>query len=771
MENQDIQQLDQLERPDGAYDENQIQVLEGLEAVRKRPGMYIGSTDERGLHHLVYEIVDNAVDEALAGFCNEIIITLHKDGSCSVQDNGRGFPVGIHPKIGRPAVEVCLTILHAGGKFGGGGYKVSGGLHGVGASVVNALSKWLTVDIYRDFSHYAMRFTSQFDEKKGKVIAGKPDAPLAKVGNTRKKGTLVRFLPDDAIFEDVRFNYDTVFRRLQELAYLNRGLKIVFLDERVSDPARRETTFHYEGGISEFVKFINKNKEVLFAEPIYISGLVGTTSVEVAMQYNDTYSENIFAFVNNIHTPDGGTHLAGFNMALTRVINDYGRKHNILKANDTNLSGEDTREGLAAIVSVKLEDPQFESQTKSKLGNSEVRTIVNSLVGKQLADYLEENPQVAKLILDRCLAASRAREAARKARDLTRRKTVLESASLPGKLADCSERDPGKCEIFLVEGDSAGGSAKEGRDRHFQAILPLRGKILNVEKTRLDKALGNNEIKSMLTAFGCGFGDEFDESKLRYHRIVCMTDADVDGAHIRILMLTFFYRYMRPLVEKGYDCKQMQGLALKNVALTLKKGKKVLYSDLGEMLFTHFGVTGPLVLTASAHMTDAAGVRAGRYRLRIDLKPALDEAALDARIQADFSKFSNRDFINALSDLLPQKAIQPVAELSGIPLRKKVHDVTREERRALIGVLKGLELRPIGFRPLAEAIVTRGGVDVREVDPRTMQSKLCPGLYFAGEMLDVDATTGGYNLQIAFSTGHLAGISAAQAAGESVNKV
>ena len=569
MENQDIQQLDQLERPDGAYDENQIQVLEGLEAVRKRPGMYIGSTDERGLHHLVYEIVDNAVDEALAGFCNEIIITLHKDGSCSVQDNGRGFPVGIHPKIGRPAVEVCLTILHAGGKFGGGGYKVSGGLHGVGASVVNALSKHMQVNVYQEGKIYQQEYA------RGKVLYD-----LKVIGETERTGTTIRFWPDvkaeddpNGIFETGDFQYDVLKTRFREMAFLNRGIRIVFRDERPEEP--KENVFHYEGGISEFVKFINKNKEVLFAEPIYISGLVGTTSVEVAMQYNDTYSENIFAFVNNIHTPDGGTHLAGFYMALTRVINDYGRKHNILKANDTNLSGEDTREGLAAIVSVKLEDPQFESQTKSKLGNSEVRTIVNSLVGKQLADYLEENPQVAKLILDRCLAASRAREAARKARDLTRRKTVLESASLPGKLADCSERDPGKCEIFLVEGDSAGGSAKMGRDRHFQAILPLRGKILNVEKTRLDRVLANEEIKAMITAFGCGVGDEFDITKLRYDRIVCMTDADVDGSHIRILMLTFFYRYMRPLIEQGHVYAAQPPL----YKVTYQKTERYCYSD------------------------------------------------------------------------------------------------------------------------------------------------------------------------------------------------
>ena len=563
MDNQEMQ------HNAGSYDENQIQVLEGLEAVRKRPGMYIGSTDERGLHHLVYEIVDNAVDEALAGFCNEIIITLYKDGSCSVQDNGRGFPVGIHPKIGRPAVEVCLTILHAGGKFGGGGYKVSGGLHGVGASVVNALSRHLQVNVYQDGKVYQQEY------ERGKVLYD-----LKVVGQTDRTGTTIRFWPDvkgegddQGIFETGDFHFDTLKTRFREMAFLNRGIRIIFRDERPEEPVDR--VFHYEGGISEFVKYINKNKEVLFPEPIYISGMVDTTSVEVAMQYNDTYSENIFTFVNNIHTPDGGTHLAGFSMAITRVINDYGRKHNILKANDANLTGDDIREGLAAIVSVKLEDPQFESQTKSKLGNSEVRTIVNSLVGKQLTDYLEENPSTAKQILDRCLAASRAREAARKARDLTRRKTVLESASLPGKLADCSERDPSKCEIFLVEGDSAGGSAKMGRDRHFQAILPLRGKILNVEKTRLDRVLANEEIKAMITAFGCGVGEDFDISKLRYDRIVCMTDADVDGSHIRILMLTFFYRYMRPLIEQGHVYAAQPPL----YKVTYQKTERYCYSD------------------------------------------------------------------------------------------------------------------------------------------------------------------------------------------------
>ncbi len=570
MDNLENKEMLENQEAVGSYDENQIQVLEGLEAVRKRPGMYIGSTDERGLHHLVYEIVDNAVDEALAGFCTEIVITLEKDGSCSVHDNGRGFPVGIHPKIGRPAVEVCLTILHAGGKFGGGGYKVSGGLHGVGASVVNALSRHLMVTVHQDGKIYQQEY------ERGKVLYD-----LKVVGETDKTGTIIRFWPDvksgegdtEGIFETGAFAFDTLKTRFREMAFLNRGIRIVFRDERGEEPLER--IFHYEGGISEFVKFINKKKDVLFPEPIYISGMVGTTSVEVAMQYNDSYSESILTFVNNIHTPDGGTHMAGFSMAITRAVNDYGRKHNVLKAADSNLTGEDIREGLAAVVSVKLEDPQFESQTKSKLGNSEVRTIVNQLVSKQLADYLEETPQHAKAILDRCLAASRAREAARKARDLTRRKTVLESGSLPGKLADCSERDPKKCEIFLVEGDSAGGSAKMGRDRHFQAILPLRGKILNVEKTRLDRVLANEEIKAMITAFGCGVGEDFDINKLRYDRIVCMTDADVDGSHIRILMLTFFYRYMRPLIEQGHVYAAQPPL----YKVTYQKQERYCYSD------------------------------------------------------------------------------------------------------------------------------------------------------------------------------------------------
>ena len=527
------------------YDETQIQVLEGLEAVRKRPGMYIGSTDYRGLHHLVYEIVDNAIDEALAGFCDEIIITLRTDGGVSVCDNGRGFPVGIHPKMGRPAVEVCLTILHAGGKFGGEGYKVSGGLHGVGASVVNALSTRLEVTVYQDGKVHEQAYER-----------GKPLADLAVTGETDRTGTTIVFWPDVlsaenplGIFETGDFQFEILKTRIREMAFLNRGIKIRLIDERGEG---KERTYHYEGGIREFVKYLNKNKEVLYPEPIYVEGLRGTTTVEIAMQHNDSYSENVFCFANNISTPEGGTHLMGFRSAITRVVNDYGRKHKILKDNDANLMGEDIREGLAAIISVKLMDPQFEGQTKSKLGNSDVRTIVDQLVSTQLTDFMEENPSVARAMLERSLNAARAREAARKARDLTRRKTVLESGSLPGKLADCSERDPSKCEIFLVEGDSAGGSAKTGRDRHFQAILPLRGKILNVEKTRLDKILANNEIKAMITAFGCSVGEDFNLEKLRYHRIVCMTDADVDGSHIRILMLTFFYRYMRPLIEQGH---------------------------------------------------------------------------------------------------------------------------------------------------------------------------------------------------------------------------
>ncbi len=551
------------------YGEDQIQVLEGLEAVRKRPGMYIGSTDVRGLHHLVYEIVDNSVDEALAGFCHEIDVTIQKDGSVSVRDDGRGFPVGLHPKMQRPAVEVCLTVLHAGGKFGGGGYKVSGGLHGVGASVVNALSRRFIVTVYQNGHIYQQEYA------RGKYIYD-----LKIIGETDRTGTTIQFWPDvktednpEGIFETGAFEYETLRNRLREMAFLNKGIRIVFRDERPEEP--KEKDFCYKGGLKEFVLFLNQNKNVLFPEPIYTEGLRDGILVEMAMQYNDSYAENVYSFANNIATPDGGTHLTGFNTALTRAINDYAFKYKMLKENEPKLKGEDVRESLTAIISIKMEDPQFESQTKSKLGSGQVRGVVDSLVSEELTTYLEENPAVAKAIVSRCVDAQRAREAARKAREATRRKTVLESASLPGKLADCSERDPAKCEIFMVEGDSAGGSAKGGRDSKTQAILPLRGKILNVEKVRLDRALENQEIRAMITAFGCGFGDQFDESKLRYHRIVCMTDADVDGAHIRILLLTFFYRFMRPLVEKGYVYAAMPPL----YKVTKGKTSRYVYDD------------------------------------------------------------------------------------------------------------------------------------------------------------------------------------------------
>ena len=552
------------------YDESQIQVLEGLEAVRRRPGMYIGSTDERGLHHLVYEIVDNAIDEALAGFCDNIEVTLCKDGSVTVKDNGRGFSVGIHPKMGRPAVEVCLTVLHAGGKFGGEGYKVSGGLHGVGASVVNGLSSHLQVNVYQDGKVYQQEY------ERGKILYD-----LKVVGETDRTGTTIRFWPDvktgedpePGIFETGDFDFDTLKTRFREMAFLNAGIRIELTDDRGEEP--RTEVFHYEGGIVSFVEYLNRHKTPLFAPPVYISGLKNGSTVEVALQWNDSFNESVFSFANNIHTPEGGTHLAGFRNALTRMINDYARKNGMLKANDANLTGDDVREGLTAIVSVKLVEPQFEGQTKTKLGNSEIRPLVDSMVSEKLATYLEENPGSARAVLDKCLSAARAREAARKARDLTRRKTALESAALPGKLADCSERDPAKCEIFIVEGDSAGGSAKQGRDRHFQAILPLRGKILNVEKTRIDRALGNAEIKAMITAFGAGFGKEFDPSKLRYHRIVCMTDADVDGNHIRILLLTFFYRFMPKLIEDGYVYAAQPPL----YKVTRGKQEQYVYSD------------------------------------------------------------------------------------------------------------------------------------------------------------------------------------------------
>ena len=549
------------------YGADEIQILEGLEAVRKRPGMYIGSTSSRGLHHLVYEIVDNAVDEALAGFCDTIFVSINKDNSITVVDNGRGIPVGINHKAGLPAVEVVFTILHAGGKFGGGGYKVSGGLHGVGASVVNALSNWLEVEIYNEGKIYRQRY------ERGKTIY-----KLKVVGecDPEKTGTKVTFLPDDTIFEETVFEYDILKQRFREMAFLTAGLKIVLRDEREKEAV--EKTFHYEGGIKEFVAYLNKSKTPLYEDIIYCEGNVNNVEVEVAMQHNDSYSDNTYGFVNNITTPEGGTHIVGFRNALTKTFNDYARKNKLLKDSEPNLSGEDIREGLTAIISVKIEDPQFEGQTKQKLGNSEARGAVDNVVSKQLEIYLEQNPTIAKMTVEKSVMAQRAREAARKARDLTRRKSALEGMSLPGKLADCSDKDPKNCEIYIVEGDSAGGSAKTARDRATQAILPLRGKILNVEKARLDKIYSNAEIKAMITAFGTGIHDDFDISKLRYHKIIIMTDADVDGAHISTLLLTFLYRFMPDLIKEGYVYLAQPPL------YKLEKNKKVWYAYSDEEL-------------------------------------------------------------------------------------------------------------------------------------------------------------------------------------------
>ena len=550
------------------YGADEIQILEGLEAVRKRPGMYIGSTSSRGLHHLVYEIVDNAVDEALAGFCDTIFVTIYKDNSVSVLDNGRGIPVGINHKSGLPAVEVVFTVLHAGGKFGGGGYKVSGGLHGVGASVVNALSNWLEVEIYREGNIYKQRY------ERGKVVQ-----KLEVIGkcDTETTGTKVTFLPDNTIFEDTVFEYNILKQRFREMAFLTKGLKIVLRDERPEEKPI-EKTFHYEGGIKEFVEYLNRSNTPLYEDIIYCEGMVNNVSVEVAMQHNDSYSDNTYGFVNNITTPEGGTHVVGFRNALTKTFNDYARKNKLLKDSEPNLSGEDIREGLTAIISVKIEDPQFEGQTKQKLGNSEARGAVDSVVSKQLEVYLEQNPAVAKMTIEKSVMAQRAREAARKARDLTRRKSALDGMSLPGKLADCSDKDTKNCEIYIVEGDSAGGSAKTARDRATQAILPLRGKILNVEKARLDKIYGNAEIKAMITAFGTGIHDDFDISKLRYHKIIIMTDADVDGAHISTLLLTFLYRFMPDLIKEGYVYLAQPPL------YKLEKNKKVWYAYSDEEL-------------------------------------------------------------------------------------------------------------------------------------------------------------------------------------------
>ena len=545
---------------DGDYGAAQIQVLEGLEAVRKRPGMYIGSTSARGLHHLVYEVVDNSIDEALAGHCNKVDITICHDNSIIVADNGRGIPVGIMKENGMPAVEVVLTILHAGGKFGGGGYKVSGGLHGVGISVVNALSSYLEVEVKQDGKVHNIRFERGNTARKLQVI-----------GETQETGTKVTFKPDSEIFEETVYNFDTIKQRMREMAFLNKGITITLKDERTNI----EEVFFYEGGIRSFVEHLNKSKTVLHPEPIYIFGSKDTSIVEIALQYNESYVENIFTFVNNINTIEGGTHLSGFKIALTRTVNDYARKFNIIKENDENLSGEDVREGLTAVLSLKLEEPQFEGQTKTKLGNSDVRGIVDSIVSVRLSEFFEENPAITRKIIEKSVMSARARDAARKARELTRRKNALEISSLPGKLADCSMKDPMQTEIYLVEGDSAGGSAKQGRDRRFQAILPLRGKILNVEKARLDKILNNEEIRIMITAFGNGIAEDFDLEKSRYGKIIIMTDADVDGAHIRTLLLTFFYRYMKPLIEAGRIYIAQPPLYL------VKKGREswYLYSD------------------------------------------------------------------------------------------------------------------------------------------------------------------------------------------------
>ena len=543
----------------GEYGADQIQILEGLEAVRKRPGMYIGSTSTRGLHHLVYEIVDNAVDEALAGYCTEIQVFIQKGNSIRVVDNGRGIPTGINHKAGLPAVEVVFTILHAGGKFGGGGYKVSGGLHGVGASVVNALSEWLEVTIHQNGKKYNQRY------ERGKVMY-----PLKEIGTTDHTGTEVVFQPDKEIFEDTEYDFDTLRQRLREMAFLTKGIKIVLTDERLEEPKVRE--FHYEGGIKEYVSYLNRHKDPLYDQIIYCEGQRDDIYVEVAMQHNSSYQEGTYSFVNNITTPEGGTHLTGFRNAITKTFNDYAKKNKILKEKEGNLSGEDLREGLAAIISIKITEPQFEGQTKQKLGNSEARGAVESVVTEQLTYFLEQNPAVAKIICDKALLAQRARDAARKARDLTRRKTALDGTSLPGKLADCSDKNPENCEIYIVEGDSAGGSAKTARDKATQAILPLRGKILNVEKARLDRILENNEIKAMITAFGTGIGEDFNIEKLRYNKIVIMTDADVDGAHIATLMLTFLYRFMPDLIREGHVYLAQPPL------YKVEKNKKVFYA-------------------------------------------------------------------------------------------------------------------------------------------------------------------------------------------------
>ncbi|MCG9966844.1 DNA topoisomerase (ATP-hydrolyzing) subunit B [Pelotomaculum terephthalicicum JT] len=621
------------------YGAEEIQVLEGLEAVRRRPGMYIGSTSARGLHHLVYEVVDNSIDEAMAGYCDQIEVTINDDNSVTVIDNGRGIPVGIQPKVGRPAVEVALTMLHAGGKFGGGGYKVSGGLHGVGVSVVNALSEWLEVEVRREGNIYRQKYER-----------GVPVTDLEIIGPSEISGTKVTFKPDPDIFEELDYSYDTLCQRLRELSFLNMGVKIVLKDGRTG----QEVVLQHEGGIIDFVKFLNKNKTPLHNAPIYFQIQKDNVLVEISLQYTDVYTENILSYANNINTVDGGTHEAGFKASLTRVVNDYGRKYNILKNGNSNLSGEDIREGLTAVVSVKVPEPQFEGQTKAKLGNSEVRSIVDAVVAEGLSAFLEENPQISKRILEKALNSSRAREAARKARELTRRKSALESSTLPGKLADCSDKDPSVSELYLVEGDSAGGSAKQGRDRRFQAILPLRGKILNVEKARLDKILANEEIRAMITALGTGVGEDFDISKARYHKLILMSDADVDGAHIRTLLLTFFYRYMRPLIEAGYVFIAQPPL------YRVKKGKKDVYvyndADLDKLL-EQIGRDGVNVQRYkglgemdAGQLWDTTMDPDTRTVLQVDMTDAIEADAVFSMLMGDRVE-PRRDFIleNALA--------------------------------------------------------------------------------------------------------------------------
>ena len=625
------------------YDQSDIQVLEGLEPVRKRPGMYIGSTDARGLHHLITEVIDNSIDEALAGYCTHVEVSLNQDGSCTVSDNGRGIPTGIIEKEGKSAVEVVLTKLHAGGKFGGNGYKISGGLHGVGVSCVNALSKWLKVDVYQNGYRHFIQFSR-----------GRADAPLKKMEQTDKRGTTVTFLPDDTIFETTNFDYETIKNRFREIAFLNKGIVITLEDRR--EGKEKKDVFEFKGGIIEFVEYLNKNKNPIFPHPVYFNKISNTSEVEISFQYNDSYSETIHTYANNINTEEGGTHLNGFKNALTKVINEYAQKNKILKDSEK-LSGEDCREGLTAVISVKLMNPQFEGQTKTKLGNSEMRAEVEKAMTEGFGDYLEENPALARELVLKSVTAQRAREAARLARESTRRKGVLESTTLPGKLADCTEKDPTHCEIYLVEGDSAGGSAKQGRDRRFQAILPLRGKIINVEKARLNHILENQEIKSMITAFGAGIHDDFDESKLRYNKIICMTDADVDGSHIRILLLTFFFRFMRPLIEKGHVYSAQPPL------YKLNRGREELYFYSDEELEANLAEFGRKGITIQRYkglgemnpdqLWDTTMNPENRVLIQITMKDAVEADAMFSQLMGEDVEL-RRQFIEQNATLVEE---------------------------------------------------------------------------------------------------------------------